>query len=134
MKTAATPGDIIINNADNVWVLILVAIIGAAAVLSSAGVALRGQKYLHDEQTSRETRSEVSAALADLTFCVGTIGTYGQRLQSRPAHSEGGLAVVAQLNEQSPKVLRSLLAAASAADSEVRTSYGALLCNDRNGK
>lgn len=69
------PVTVVINNSSNIWVLILVAAIGAIAVLASAFVAIKGQRDLHISDSIRETRAEVSEAVSDTINYLGAAGS-----------------------------------------------------------
>lgn len=113
------PITVIVNNSSNIWILILVALIGALAVLTSAFVAIRGQREPHRSDAARQLRREVSAAVADTINYVGAAGSVVHAM----ARGDYGRATVDSFldrtNDLYPQALKSITMVVSASDSEI---------------
>lgn len=120
------PVNLVINNASNIWVLILVAAIGAVAVLASAFVALKGQRDLHKSDSIRATREDVSEAVSDTINYLGAAGSVVYAVAGKGYSNATMEGILARTNDLYPKALKSITMVVSTPDVEVSRQAEAL--------
>lgn len=125
------PVTVVINNSSNIWILILVAVIGALAVLTSAFVAIKGQGDLHRSDAARELRREVSAAVSDTINYLGAAGSVVYAMARGDYDRATVNSFLDRTNDLYPQALKSITMVVSAPDSEIskqaETLYSALV-------
>lgn len=125
------PVTVVINNSSNIWILILVAIIGALAVLTSAFVAIKGHRDLHRSDAAHLLRREVSAAVSDTINYIGAAGSVVSAMARGNYSKETVNSFLDRANDLYPRALKSITMVVSAPDSEIyrqaETLYAALV-------